>query len=418
MNPFDLTIDDIGAQGDGIAYKDGKTIFVTGALPNEIIKASPAKNSPHDRADILEILTPSPARAAPPCPHFPKCGGCRLQHMTLTAYTDWKIQTLKNTLGSAGIANIPLLPPVVTAPLTRRRARLGAQRTENGVILGFNEWRSHNLVNLTNCATLTSELTAFLQKLREKLRLWLPKGSTCDIQITSLDRGFDVVLVGGPPLGLDSRQSLALLAEELDIAQISWREWDRSPIEPIAHRRPLTKRFSETDIPFPPASFLQATQTGEDALIAFAINAIGNANKIMDLFCGLGGFGLSMPSAKHIHFADIDGPAVEALNRITRHNPRWRVDERNLIGQPYDESVLNDFDAIIFDPPRGGAKRLAQNLAQSKVPTLVAISCDPPAFARDAKILIEGGYKLKSLQPVDQFLWSTHLELAACFSKT
>lgn len=420
MTPeLELTITGLGAQGDGIAHIEGKTIFVPGALPDEKVRVCLLPSQDNiQRAETVNYLSTNSNRIKPPCPHFPKCGGCRLQHLETDALAAWKTQLLKNMLAKNGFHEIPMLPPITTALATRRRARLAATNSGGKVVLGFNEWHSHHLVDLTACPVLMPELVAFIHKLRPHLGEWLPEGKSCDIQITALPEGIDVVLIGGPTLGLDQRQTLAILAEDLDIAQLSWRKWDRSPVEPVAHRRPLSVTFGTTAIPFPPGSFLQATQTGETALTGFAEDVVGKAENIMDLFCGLGCFGLSAPKTQHVHFADLDGMAIDSLMSVAKHNPRWRVERRNLISDPYSAKELNKFDAIVFDPPRGGSKKLATHIAQSIVPSVVAISCDPPAFARDAKILMEGGYTLRKLQPVDQFLWSTHLELAAHFEKT
>ncbi len=415
---LELTIDDLGAQGDGIAHHGGQTVFVAGALPHERVRVRLAENgSGQQRAAIEAILEPNGTRIKPPCHHYPHCGGCRLQHMKGAAVTAWKVEQLKHALEAAAFTDIPFYPAVVTATGTRRRARLAAEHAPQGIILGFNAWRSHELIDLKECTVLLPDLTAFVQKLRDALPSWLPQGQSCDVQITALPEGFDVVLIGGPPLGLDQRQELAILAENLNIAQLSWRKWDRSPVEPIAHRQPLFVTYGKTPVPFPPGSFLQATVSGENALIGFTRDAIGDSAKIMDLFCGLGGFGLSMPKAKKVNFSDLDGAALDSLRRVVKQNPNWHVEQRNLISDPFKADELGAFDAVIFDPPRGGAKALTMQLANSTVPTIVAISCDPSTFARDARILTQGGYALKALLPVDQFLWSTHLELAAWFEK-
>ncbi len=225
-------------------------------------------------------------------------------------------------------------------------------------------------------------------------------------------------MIGGPKLGLEERHNLAALAQALGVAHLSWRKWDRSPVEPIAHAHPLTVRFGAAQLPFPPASFLQATEAGETALINFAIDHDDKGLRVLDLFCGLGGFGLSFENAKSVHFADLDGPAIESLQRATRQTGRYQVSLRNLMGDPFTTGECNDYDLVIFDPPRSGAKAQATHLAQSNVPEIVAVSCDPASFARDAKILIAGGYVLEKLLPVDQFLWSPHMELAARFTKT
>ncbi len=361
------------------------------------------------------IKTEEPLSA--PCPHFPLCGGCRLQNLDASAYEKHKIGRLAELLEKNGLDPSVLSSPVITAPRTRRRARLAAKRTKNGVLLGFNAWRSHDIVDLESCLVLLPALEDFILRLRETLPLWLTGKEEADIQITLLPEGFDVVMIGGPALDLDARQNLAEIAEKLDIAHLSWRKWDRSPIEPIAHRKPLGITFGETRLPFPPASFLQATETGEKALISFAFEAARGKTKILDLFSGLGTFGLSMTEAKKVHFVDLDGPAIQTLAALSRMNPRLTAAERNLMKDPVSAGDCDDYDLVIFDPPRGGAKAQAEAIAQSNVKEVVAISCDPPTFMRDAKILIAGGYRLEKLLPVDQFLFSEHLEVAAFFRK-
>lgn len=348
------------------------------------------------------------------CRHFSVCGGCRLQHFRAEEVEALKVRQLREALEREGLEDINIETPVVTEVGSRRRARFAVARDKRGITVGFNEWRSRKIVDLEECPVLVLELADFIHALRREISLWLPIGGVCDVQVTALAGGLDVVLIGGPALNLSARESLAAMAEKLGVAQLSWRKWDRSPIEPVAHRSKLAVRYGETDIPFPPASFLQATATGEKALVAFAREAVAGCGKILDLFCGLGCFGLSM-AAKRAVFADVDGPAIEALASMARRIPNYEVQQRNLIGEPFHARECAAFDAVIFDPPRGGAKAQAAQLAQSGVETVVAISCDPPSFARDARILMDRGYKLKRLQPVDQFLWSEHLEVAAYF---
>lgn len=340
-----------------------------------------------------------------------------MQHLDDAVYGSWKVEQLRRTLEHEGLGDFTMRPAIITAPATRRRARLAARHGENGIIFGFNAWRSHDVVNVAACPVLLPELESLITKLRGVLPQWLERGAECDAQITLLPDGFDVVVIGGGELDRERRRILAKIADELDIAQMSWRKWDRSPVEPVAHRRPLTVTYGNVRVPFPPASFLQATHTGESALIEFARNAVGKSGKVLDLFCGLGGFGLSMTDAKFLGFADADGPAIAALGQAAKSAKRIRVFRRNLVGSPYASAECNPFDAVIFDPPRGGAKAQAVQLAAAHVPHIVAVSCDPPSFARDAKILMNGGYRLRELQPVDQFLWSTHMEVAGWFER-
>lgn len=418
MTILELTIDDVGDQGDGIARHNNATIFVNGALTGERVKVKleESKNLVQ-RAELLEVLVPSSWRVTPPCDHFEKCGGCKLQHMNDDSYTNFKLGQLQNALKRANIDVPPFMAPVITAAKTRRRARLAARHTANGIVIGFNEWRSNFIVDIEECPVTQPVLVNLIQKLRKSLNLWLPSGESCDIQLTALHDGIDMLLIGGPPLGLEQRETLAELAAYLNIAHLSWKKWDRSPAEPIAHMLPLGVNFGETRIPFPPGSFLQATPAGEKALIEFTQSVCKPNARILDLFCGLGTFGLSMKDPKSVHFVDIDGPAVEALEKEATRNNLFDVSLRHLINNPLTSGECNDYDIAIIDPPRGGAKVQMQHLANSDVPNIVSVSCDPTSFARDSKILAEGGYSMESIQPVDQFLWSTHLECIAHFSR-
>jgi len=414
MPVFDLIIDDLGAQGDGIAHKDGQTIFVAGALAGEKVRVE-LDNTQHRK--LVEILAPSPDRTNPACPHFLKCGGCRLQHLSPESYQAFKLKQLTALFARAELSVPPMEPLVITPPQTRRRARLTAQRTKKGITLGFNEAQSHNLVDIEHCAVLSPVLMALISKIRKHLSLWLPVNQSCALHLTLLENGIDLVLIGGPKLDLSVREKLGHLAQALGVANISWRQDHKKPLEPIAQMVPLQVTFGKTSLDFPPASFLQATPLGEKALIDFVLRHSKKGQRVLDLFCGLGTFGLSLEKPKYVYFSDIDGPAIKALHKNFKSNKRMEVEERNLMREPFSSSECNDFDLVIFDPPRIGAKAQAKQLAQSNVKNIIAISCDPSSFARDAKILIDGGYELKTLQPVDQFLWSPHLELAAYFER-
>lgn len=414
MSLLNLTIDDLGARGDGIAHHEGATIFVAGALAGEKVSV---EMTGKDRAEIVKILEPSSCRAAPSCPHFGRCGGCLLQHLGPEAYAEFKTTQLRLTLERAGIP-VPSFEPIfVTPPQTRRRARLAAQRRKDEIIVGFNELHKHTIIDLEHCAILCPPLMNLIPKIREHLAIWLPRNTECDIQVTVLDDGIDMMLIGGPKLDLRVREKLGDLAQKLNIAKLSWRQTDFSEIEPISFAAPVHVTFGKIGMPFPSDSFLQASPLGEKALIDFARSHIKAGLRVLDLFCGLGTFGLSLEKPKNLLFSDIDGPATTTLEHALKSTSRAAVERRNLNKEPFSASECNDFDCVIFDPPRIGAKAQSQEIADSNVPLVLAISCNPQSFTRDAKILINGGYKLTALQPVDQFLWSNHIELAAKFEK-
>lgn len=418
MATLEITIDDLGAQGDGIAHDKGATIFVEGTLSGEKVRVELKDDkSLVKRAKLLEVLIPSSQRAEPCCPHYGQCGGCRFQHMDDSSYSAFKLNSLVQILSREKLPLPPIMPIVVTATQTRRRARLAAKHLPTGMIVGFNAWRSHEIVDVKICPVMKPEIVDMIDKLRSYLAVWLPLGESCDIQVTALAEGLDVLLIGGPRLEVEQRQDLSELSQQLNVAHLSWRKWDRSPVEPIAHHFPLNVRIGNQLVPFPPGSFLQATQAGEEALVNFVCTADQKNVRALDLFCGLGTFGLALENVKSVHFCDLDGPAIESLKNVAKSNARYSVSLKNLAVDPFTSIECNDFDLVIFDPPRGGAKAQAVQLAKSRVPCVMAISCDPPSFARDAKILIDGGYTLEKILPVDQFLWSSHLEIAAMFTR-
>ena len=341
-----------------------------------------------------------------------------MQHLKMEAYSAWKLRHLHDMLTREGIDEIQFSPLHTSPPGSRRRARLAAAHARKSILLGFNQGRSHHIVDLADCSVLQPELVNAILAMRPHLKNWLagPK-AVGDVQMTALPDGIDVVFIGGNDLSLDVRQDMAAMANYLNLAQVSWRRQDRSPLEPVAHCRPIMLRHGDVSVAFPPGSFLQATESGENALIEFTRNAIGKADKVLDLFCGLGGFGLSLTSANRVEFADLDGPAIASLSQAVRQMPQYRTHQRDLMREPFTTEECKPFDAVIYDPPRGGAKAQTEQLAQSKVEQIVAVSCDPGSFVRDAKILLQNGYHLRALQPVDQFLWSTHLELIAHFTR-
>lgn len=418
MTEIEVTIDDLGAQGDGIAHDSQGPVFVSGALKGEKVRIKLEQNKNGLRRGTLKaVVSASPDRQAPACPHFPECGGCRFQHMADQAYSRFKADQLATLFARNGLDSSVILPIYTTPRATRRRARLAIKRTKNGIIIGFNAARSHSIVEMKECCILMPELSACIEKMRRHLSLWLPYGGECDAQMTALPEGLDIVLIGGPKLDLNARQDLAALADALNVAHLTWRQSDRSGDEPIAYRSHLSVSFARLSVAFPPAAFLQATSEGENALTSFAAQSCTADDKVLDLFCGLGTFGLSMKPASKIHFVDLDGPSVGALDKALKAagSPKLTVDQRNLLRDPIGSGEVSEYDLVIFDPPRGGAKAQAERIADSSAPRVIAISCDPSAFVRDAKILIEGGYELACVQPVDQFLWSDHLEIAAKF---
>ena len=417
----DLTIEAIGSRGDGIAMAGDAPVFIPQTAPGDRVRVTlddTARGVAEGTA--IELLHPGHGRAEPPCPHFGPCGGCLVQHLTPRAQSAWKHQLVVDALARQGLSGPPVGPMIAVPPQSRRRVTMAARRGETRTFLGFNERGSNRIIDIESCAVARPEITALLPDLRLLLQGMLRRGEARDIAATVLDDGLDLVLVGGPPPDLTARETLARFAEKADLARLSWRAAPGSRAEPIAHRRDGTVRLAGVPVVLPPGGFLQATAEAEAAMADAVVTAVRDGAKVADLFCGAGTFAFALARTAAVTAVDGDGEAIEALSGGTRQaglDGRIRAWCRNLYADPLTESELRAFDAVVFDPPRSGARDQSRRLAAGGVPTVIAVSCNPASFARDARILVEGGYRLEGVTPVDQFLWSAHVELVAVFRR-
>lgn len=415
----DLTIEAIGPRGDGIATVDGRTVFVPFTAAGDQVRVRlDADRDGRLRGRPVELLVASPDRAEPACVHFGTCGGCALQHLSPAAYGEWKLQRLLDDLARHGIADPPLTERHAAAPGSRRRADFTAIRRRGELILGFNERGSHRVIDITACPVVRPEIAALLLPLRDTLRAVLREGASAECVVTLTDSGLDLLVSTAADIGRAGRDRLVALAEEADLARVSRGHPRGRGAEPVVVRRRPTMRFGRADVEVPPGAFLQATADGEAALAEVVIEATREARRVIDLFAGCGTFSLpvaSLDAKRVVHAVDASRSAIEALARAARAVPLPRVtaDARNLVTRPLPSGTLDAYDAAILDPPRAGALDQTEQIARSRVPTVVYVSCNPRSFARDASLLIEAGYELVALRPVDQFLWSPHLELAA-----
>ncbi|AWK87874.1 class I SAM-dependent RNA methyltransferase [Azospirillum thermophilum] len=420
---LDLTIGEIGARGDGIAEAEGTRIFVPLTVPGDRVRvrvAEPASTRGEGlRAELLDLLEPGPGRAEPACGHFGRCGGCTLQHLDDSGYAAWKVGLVRGTLSRVGLGGVPLEPLSRTPRGARRRARFAALKRGGRVWFGFNERMSHRLADLADCPVLTPRLTALIAPLRDLLAGVLPDGGACDVVASDLEGGIDLLLVGPRSLDRAARDRLVSFGEDA-VARISWQADDRGSPEPIAHRRPAAVRFAGVPVTPPPGAFLQASAEGEAALVTAVTRAVGEAvgqaGRVADLFAGIGTFALPLARSAAVHAVEGDAAAVAALGKAVA-GQRLTVERRDLFEAPLSAKELSRFDAVVFDPPRAGAAAQAEALAQSKVPLVVGVSCNPATFARDARTLVDGGYALSRVYPVDQFLWSAHVELVGVFRR-
>lgn len=423
---IEATVARIGSRGDGIAEgPDGYTLYIPLTVPGDRVRARiGAPRGDGRAAEVVEIISPGLERAEPPCPHFARCGGCSLQHLTGAAYAEWKLAEVRGALARAGFADSAIEPLARTAPGGRRRATFAADRPAGGGAprLGFNAAGGHEVVDLAVCPVLAPGLVALLPCLRSLLADILAPRQRTRVAAALLDGGLDVVVDWPAALGRDPGlvllERLAAFAEDADLARLSWRREATDPAEPIVQRRPVGADFGGTFVAVPPCGFLQASEAGETALRAAVMAAIGSARQVVDLFAGAGTFSLPLARAgARVHAVDADAPSLAALAAAARGMAGVTTQRRNLFSQPLTSFELNRFDAAVLDPPRAGARAQAEELARCTVRTVVAVSCDLATFTRDARILAAGGYRLVSVAPVDQFLWSAHLELAAVFRR-
>jgi len=411
----ELVIERLGALGDGIGRLAGRPVYVPFAVPGDRLRVR--LDTPRGdgvAARISEILASGPARVAAPCPRFGQCGGCALQHLRDADYAEWKSAQLRSALSRRNLGDVPVRPLVRIPPGTRRRATLAAERTGPTVHLGFNARASHHIVDASECLVLTSALMKVLQPLRAALATVLPEGARANVTVTSSETGVDMLIAGREELSLAARETLAALAAHADIARVTWQG------EPVAIRRTPRMIFGGIPVDLPPGAFLQPTAAGEAALVAVVADGLAGCKSVADLYAGCGTFAFPLAVRAHVHAVEGDEEAVNAMAAAARRAglaSRVTTAQRDLARDPLTEQELAHFDGLVFDPPRAGAKAQAEMLARSNVATVVAVSCDPPTFARDARILVDGGYQLREMTPIDQFIWSSHLELVALFQR-
>jgi 23S rRNA (uracil1939-C5)-methyltransferase len=353
-------------------------------------------------------LAYGPHHQEPPCRHFPECGGCQLQHADDEAYRGYLASRIETALAQHELS-AEIREPHLSPPRTRRRAMLRALRVGRGAVVGFNAGKSHRIIDMRECHILRPELFALIEPLRRLLGDLLQRRRSAEVQLSLVDQGADVLVKGIDACGLDAIEALTTFGAERRLARLSIDQ-GLGP-ETIYEPEPATTTLSGVSVGFPIGAFLQATEDGEAALVDAVREATSGAMKIADLFAGLGTFALA---ARAGYAAEASRDAAAALKRAA---PAMIVEHRDLYRRPLDAGELVGFDALILDPPRAGAAEQIAQLAGSSVAKIAYVSCNPATFARDSRTLVGAGYKLEWVKPVGQFRWSTHVELAACFSR-
>jgi 23S rRNA (uracil1939-C5)-methyltransferase len=404
----ELTIARLGNQGDGIAETEDGLIYVPFALPGERITAEIDGN----RGALIEILEAAPDRVTPICRHFGICGGCAVQHLDLAIYLQWKRQRITDALSMERI-DAPVDPVRGFGPHTRRRATFSALRSGKTLTLGFRRADSHEIADLEECPVLTPQIEAVLPGIRDLLLGILPQGEA-RILITACNNGLDLNIDADKGKLRPLTPDIGRKAEALGIIRMTHGD------DPLLLAATPQVRFADAAVDLPPGAFLQASADAEAAMAEIAIGAIGKAKKVADLYCGLGAFTFALARKSAVTAVELDRRLLASLDAAARRAQGFKPIKtlaRNLAREPLSPIELNAFDAVLFDPPRAGALAQARALTKSKVQKVVAVSCNPVSFAKDARTLIDGGFQLTKLTPIDQFVFTPHVEIIAGFSR-
>jgi 23S rRNA (uracil1939-C5)-methyltransferase len=402
----DLTIEAMGARGEGMARSDGAPVYVPYALPGERVRV----DVKGDRGRLIEVLEDAPDRVRPDCPHFGRCGGCLLQHWSQPSYAQWKRQLVVDALSRKGLTDIEITPLIDAHGAGRRRVTL----TVAGGKAGFSAHRSHDHIPVITCPVLVPQLaqaSKIAVGLVQALKLKKPQR----VHLLASDTGLDCELAGVDDPDLDARVRVAGVAEEFGLARVT------ASGEMLIERAQPVLNVEGVAVTPPPGGFAQATAAGEDALASIIVPALARHSVVADLFCGWGAFGLRLAKASRVLAVDSDRPAIAALEAATRGATGLKpliARAHDLMRDPLTAPELKGITGSVFDPPRVGAAAQAAELAAARtIQTVVGVSCNAGTFARDASVLVQGGFKLERVVPVDQFKYSAHVEMVGVFSR-
>jgi 23S rRNA (uracil1939-C5)-methyltransferase len=414
MSTVTVTINRLGAQGHGIANGEDGPVYVPYALPGETLAI--ARNGDH--GTVMSTSNPSPDRVTPPCRHFgpdsDACGGCSLQHLADAPYHAFKRNLVVEALKSKGLT--PEVGELVIAhPSERRRVVFSARRTEKELLLGFNRAETNHIVSIVECPIASPGIVARLEAIRAVGKALATGSETFRIAVLETPAGLDLAAEGLKPL--DDKQRRTVTETVLALKSIARVSANGEIV--IELQKPLVD-FGGVKVSPPPGAFTQATKPAEDAMAELVLSHVGKAKRIIDLFAGSGTFSLRLARIAKVHAVEGDEKSVKALDHAARNTQGLKpvsVEKRDLFRRPMMVSELKNYDAVVFDPPRAGAEVQMKELVRSGVKTVVAVSCNPLTLARDLRILVDGGYQIKAVTPIDQFLWSPHVEAVALLQK-
>jgi 23S rRNA (uracil1939-C5)-methyltransferase len=416
----DLPIHELNAKGEGVHRGPRENTFIYRALPGDRVEAALRRDIDGvQRGDVIAVLEASPDRVAAPCPHYGACGGCTMQHARDDFYRQWKTSLVRSAIEKAGLAPRTWHPPVFLPPGGRRRVTFTALKQNGHVALGYSRRGIRQVVEIATCLIADPAIMALHAKLSAPLAPLLQEGQPATVFIQTVAEGCELVLTG--PIGATgkpdagTRDAIAQLAAVAKANRVSWRANLGDVPDVLLETAPLYARFAALEVALPPLAFMQPTDAGARALTQAVMAALPAHGAFADLFCGCGTFTGAMLARGTVDAFDSTGPAIDALNHARAAG--LTATRRDLFRRPLSRDEAERYDAIVFDPPRAGAQAQVAAIAGSKVPVVVAVSCNPATFARDARILVNGGYRLDSVTVVDQFTWSHHVELVAAFSK-
>ena len=426
---MELVIDRIGGKGDGISnnsssnsnsnVKENQPYFIPGTLPGEHIITRPIfKTAEGVFGQLLEITKASTERVSAPCTYFGICGGCSLQHWNTVPYQEWKINRIKNVTKKVISPNTVFSKLIPSEMQARRRADISIKRFEKKSVVGFHERDSHRIVDIQSCDLLDPEIINLSNAFRPISHLFIPIGESSRISINKLDNGLDILIYLRSEPSLEGLEAFNKLAHAHNLSRISMKIASAADIIPIIEKRTPQIEFSGVKISPPPGAFLQATKQGTQSITEAVLLGVTGAKTILELFSGCGTLTIPLHHQATVHAVEGDPFAADALKKGTIKaaiNSKISVETRDLLKNPLPADELSKYDAVVFDPPRSGAKKQVEEIVKNGPATVVAVSCNPNTFARDSQILVNGGYQLKKITSIDQFLWSPHVELVAEF---
>lgn len=438
--PIEVTISYIGGRGDGVGHADythnyetkSHMVFVPNSLPGETLLVQPTSlDGQGIQSQIIELKSASADRKEADCAAFPECGGCQFQHMAYDAYQNWKDEQLQKVLERGEISPQTIRPTYTASAHNRRRARFAYRRRADDVIIGFRQRASHHIVPPTGCIILAPEIMAVLPLLETQLLARLDQGSTGQIDINLCDNGCDVCVITDEPCPPQTITKMTTAAADIDIARLCLSEPKEDISLLIQKKQPeiqwsLPKDATQKSVTLYPsaATFLQADSGAETIMRDDIFEALEGFDRIVDLFCGSGTLSAALlfqkSAVSQIDGFDTGAEAVASFQKIADFNGqgnRLSTYQRNLFDAPLTPKELNNYDAAIMDPPRSGALSQASNLAQSEIKRIIMVSCNPYSFAKDAQLLLAGGYHCRWLRHIDQFWLTSHSEMIACFDK-